>query len=216
MQMSPVHVLQVRALGFAYPGQRPLFIDLSIDLPAGITLLDGDTGSGKTTLLRLLAGELRAGSGGLTLDGQDLATHPAAYRQRLCWFDPRDEAWDALTPAGLMAAQRQIHPSLDESAWRRHLEGFDLVPHLAKPLYALSTGSRRKAGLATALATGASLTLLDEPTAGLDRDSVAYLAQALADAAQAPRRALLLAGSHGLDALPVAGVIRLPGAVAGG
>jgi ABC-type multidrug transport system ATPase subunit len=208
--LPPAAVLQVQALRFAYPGQRPLFSGLSFTLPAGITLLDGDTGSGKTTLLRLLAADLRAASGSLTLDGHALADDAAAWRRGICWFDPRDPAWDALTPAGLMAAQRKVHPGLDEAAWQRHLAGFDLAPHLAKPLYALSTGSRRKAGLAVALAAGAALTLLDEPTAGLDLASVAYLAEALAQAAQSPRRALLLAGGQGLDALQLAGVLTLP------
>lgn len=207
-------VLQVQALCYAYPGQAPLLRSLSFDLPAGITLLEGDTGSGKTTLLRLLAADLRAGSGSLTLGGHSLADDAAAYRRGVCWFDPRDPAWDALTPAGLMAAQRNTRPGLDAAAWQRHLAGFDLAPHLAKPLYALSTGSRRKAGLAVALAAGAALTLLDEPTAGLDAASLAYLAQALAEAATAPRHALLLASCHGLDALPMAGVLTLPGAAA--
>jgi ABC-type multidrug transport system ATPase subunit len=212
----PVVVLQVQGLCFAYPGQRPLFSGWSNALPVGITLLAGDTGSGKTSLLKLLAGELPAGSGHLILDGQGLAEHPAAYRQRVCWFDPRDEAWDALTPAGLMAAQRRWHPALDHAIWQRHLDGFELAPHLAKPLYALSTGTRRKAALAVALAAGAVLTLLDEPTAGLDAASLDYLALALAEAARQPGRALLLASSQGLEALPLAGTVVLPGPTTAG
>ena len=129
--------------------------------------------------------------------------------------NPRDPAWDAMTPEAMMAAQRALHPGLDLVAWQRHLAGFDLTPHLAKPMYALSTGSRRKAGLAAALATGAALTLLDEPCAGLDPPSLAYLARALNDAARAahaahqPARALLLAGGQALEGLVVAGVIQL-------
>ena len=212
----PAPVLQTQALCFAYPGQPRLFTQLTFSLRAGVTLLDGDTGSGKTTLLRLLAGDLRADSGRLTLAGLELAASPAAYRRGVCAFDPRDPAWDDLTPAGLMAAQRAAHPGLDEAAWQRHLDGFGLAPHLAKPFYALSTGSRRKAGLAVALASGAALTLLDEPTAGLDAGSVDYLLQALTEAARQPSRALLLAGGQGLAGLPGAGLLTLPGATAGG
>ena len=206
-------VLQVRGLCFAYPGQAALFADWRVDLPAGLTLLDGDIG--KTTLMRLLAGELAADAGELTLAGYRLAAEPLDYRQHCCWFDPRDPAWDAMTPEAMMAAQRALHPGLDLVAWQRHLAGFDLTPHLAKPMYALSTGSRRKAGLAAALATGAALTLLDEPCAGLDPPSLAYLARALNDAARAaraahqPARALLLAGGQALEGLVVAGVIQL-------
>ena len=203
-------VLQVRGLCFAYPGQAALFADWRVDLPAGLTLLDGDIG--KTTLMRLLAGELAADAGELTLAGYRLAAEPLAYRQHCCWFDPRDLAWDAMTAEAMMAAQRALHPGLDLAAWQRHLTGFDLTPHLAKPMYALSTGSRRKAGLAAALATGAALTLLDEPCAGLDPPSLAYLARALNDAARAAdasSRALLLAGGQALEGLALAGVIQL-------
>ena len=209
-------VLQVQGLCFAYPGAAPLFDRWQAALPAGLTWLAGDTGSGKTTLLRLLAGDLApepGRDGQRRLAGVVCERDPAAYRRQVSWFDPRDPAWDALTPAGLMAAQRQQHAGLDEAAWQRPLAGFDLLAHLAKPLYALSTGSRRKAALAVALASGARLTLLDEPTGGLDAAALAYLGQALVEAAAAPGRALLLASSQGPQAVPGApagGLITLP------
>ena len=220
MAMAPLPadpVLRVQGLCFAHPGQAPLFDDWQAELPAGLTWLAGDTGSGKTTLLRLLAGDLASQAGGAgqrTLGGVLFEREPAAYRRQVSWFDPRDPAWDALTPAGLMAAQRQQHPALDQAAWQRHLAGFDLLSHAAKPLYALSTGSRRKAALAVALASGARLTLLDEPTGGLDKAALAYLGQALGQALAAPGRALLLASSQGPQAVPGApagGLITLPG-----
>lgn len=217
---TPAPVLLVRHLCFAYPLQAPLLRDFSADLTAGITLLQGDTGSGKSTLLHLLAGGAASlcatgalCSGALTLNGQALATNPAAYRRQVCWFNPCDAAWDNTTPADLMAAQRRLHPGLDSAAWQRHLAGFALGPHLDKPLYMHSTGSRRKAGLAVALAAGSALTLLDEPTAGLDAASVAYLIAALNSAlnaaphstAGAAQRAFVLASNHDLVGLTRAG-----------
>lgn len=217
-------VLHVQGLCFAYPGERPLFDDWQATLPAGLSWLAGDTGSGKTTLLRLLAGDLNGApgrAGHRTLAGVACERDHAAYRSQVCWFDPRDPAWDSLTPAGLMAAQTALqpglhaglHPGLDEPAWRRHLAGLALLPHLDKPLYALSTGSRRKAGLAVALASAARLTLLDEPTGGLDAPALAYLGRALCEVAAVPGRVLLLASSQGRQAVPGApagGLITLP------
>jgi ABC-type multidrug transport system ATPase subunit len=206
----PEPVLRVRHLGFAYPGEPPLFVDWSTDLPPGVTLLDGDMGCGKTTLLRLLAGELPAAAGSeLCVRGLNLGSDPDAYRRSVCWFDPRDAAFDELTPAGLLAVQRERHPALDESAWRRHLDAFELAPHLAKPLYALSTGMRRKAGLAIALSAGCAVMLLDEPTGGLDAASLEHLADALCDEPFASRCAVLMVCSRGLEDLPLAGTITL-------
>jgi len=202
-------VLQIDRLCFAHPGQPRLFDSWSAAVPAGLTLLEGDTSRGKTSLLRLLAGELR-GTGSLTLAGRRIDSDVTAWRREVCWIDPRDPAWDAMRPDELMAAQRALHPGLDEATWQRHLDTFDLQPHRAKAMYMLSTGSRRKVALAASLSAGCVLTLLDEPTAGLDRPSVDGLAQALTDAAGQPGRVWLLASAWGLeDRLPLAATLRL-------
>ncbi len=212
--MPPPPMVEVRHLRYSHPDLTPLFVDWSATIPAGVSLLQGDSGSGKTTLLRLLAGELQ-GDGDITLHGRRHADDPAAWHSAVCWLDPHEEAFAELTPAALMAAQRTRHPALDAPTCERHLAGFGLAPHLAKPLYALSAGSRRKVGLAIALGAGCALTLLDEPAAGLDAASLAYLAQALAEHAGAPHRVILLVDSHGLDAVPFAATIALPSRQAG-
>ena len=205
-------VLHVQQLHFAYPGAPVLVERWSHAVPAGVTWLRGDTGSGKTTLLSLLAGEQVTG-GGLVLDGVDWRADAAAYRRGLFWHDPASadsDACHALTPPDIAARLRARHPRFDDTAWRQHLHGFGLGPHLAKPLFALSTGTRRKVWLAAALSAGCALTLLDEPTAGLDAPSVAYLMQALAHCAAWPGRATVVASGVPLDGVPLAGVIDLP------
>lgn len=205
-------VLQVQQLHFAYPGSPVLVARWSHTVPAGVTWLRGDTGSGKTTLLSLLAGE-QVIAGGLVLDGVDWRADVAAYRRGLFWHDPASadsDACHALTPPDIAVRLRAKHPRFDDTAWQQHVQGFGLAPHLAKPLFALSTGSRRKVWLAAGLSAGCALTLLDEPTAGLDAPSVAYLMQALAHCAGWPDRATVVASGVPLDGVPLAGVIDLP------
>jgi energy-coupling factor transporter ATP-binding protein EcfA2 len=75
-------------------------------------------------------------------------------------------------------------------------DGLSLAEHLAKPLYMLSTGSKRKVWLAAAFAAGATLTLLDDPFAALDKPSIRFVQQRLALWAapdQASARACVLA-----------------------
>jgi ABC-2 type transport system ATP-binding protein len=191
-------VLAVRNLGFGHPGEPPLLRSLSFDLRPGVTLVRGDSGSGKTTLLRVLAGEWQ-GTGELVRHGPG----------EPCWFDPRDARFDDLTAEGMMEAVRERHARLDPSDWRRHLEGFDLAPHLHKPMYALSRGSRQKVALAAALASASALVLLDEPTAGLDSASIRYLTTVLAGFGVHTGQALAMVCSHELDGLNLAGVIDL-------
>jgi heme exporter protein A len=63
------------------------------------------------------------------------------------------------------------------------------------PCRHLSSGQRRRAGLARVIASGAPLWLLDEPTAGLDTASVALLAAAMA--AHRAAGGMVVAAVHG-------------------
>ena len=218
---APQPVLQVHDLHFAYPGVTALIRGWSHTVPAGVTWLRGDTGSGKTSLLAVLAGT-QAVTGSLSLAGIDLATDAAGYRRSVFWRNPTDAAFDALTPPQVIAALQADYPLFDPAACQRLLQAFALAPHLTKPLYALSTGTRRKVWLAAALSAGAALTLLDEPTAGLDAPSTVALMQALAAVSRKPsrnpscnpghhaRQAVLVASGTPLQGVPLAGLIDLP------
>ena len=176
---TPSCVLQIYGLGFAYPGQPPLASHFSASIGPGLTLLQGDTGSGKSSLLRVIAGTLPA-QGQLVLAGTPLAREPEAYRRHVFFCDPSAELFDPMTARACTDTLRAGDPDFDEASWQALVEGFALAPHLDKPMYMLSTGSRRKVGLAAALASGRALSLLDEPTAALDNASVRCLWQALA------------------------------------
>lgn len=183
---SPAHpLLSVQGLRFAYPGATsPVLDGLTEALPAGVGLVCGDEGRGKTTLLRLLAGQLAPAAGSMQLAGRPLQPSQVAC------MDPRH-------------AERQdqvVQDVLDElvpPALRPHLAellpGLDLLTHLPKPLYQLSTGSRRKVFLAAALAQSAPLTLLDQPFMALDRPSVDFLCACFRAWTHQPDRLLLIA-----------------------
>ena len=68
----------------------------------------------------------------------------------------------------------------------------------------LSTGSKRKVWLAAACASGAPLTLLDEPFAALDKTSIRCLLGVLGDAAAQPQRAWVLADYVAPPGVPLA------------
>lgn len=187
-------VLQVRDLGFAYPKQPALFTDWSLDLAPGVTWVGGDESTGKTTLLRLLAGELLPQSGSLRLhDGTTLAGHGVTYRNQVAWADPRSAAFDALTPAAYWDSQRTRYQGWNASLLAELIDGLALEPHLPKALYMLSAGTKRKVFLAGVLASGATVTLLDEPFAALDRASIGLVLELLQEAAAHPSRAWVVA-----------------------
>lgn len=147
----------------------------------------GGDGSGKTTLLRLLAGDLRADAGTLSIHGITLSAQPDAYRRQVFWIDPRSTQFDQLSALDCFKSLSHQYPSLQAALTGELAEGLGLTPHLAKPLYMLSTGSKRKVWLAAAFASGAAVTLLDEPFAALDKGSINFVLELLADAAQSAR-----------------------------
>ncbi len=208
--MADNAVLQVDGLSFAYP-ECGVFQQWSMALPAGLALVRGDESSGKTTLLRLLAGDLKPQKGKITLQGLGAGDAPQATAQHVFWADPRSGDLDQLTARGWLGSLPARYPLWDAAALAAHVEGFTLHEHLDKPFYALSTGSKRKVLMAGALASGARLTLIDEPVGGLDKPSVAYLARALTQVAAKPVRVVVVAHYEALPGVPWGTVVDLPG-----
>jgi ABC-type multidrug transport system ATPase subunit len=201
-------VLQAHGLNFSYPGNQ-LFSDFSINIAAGVTLIQGGDGRGKSTLLRLLAGELPVQAGQLQINGIKLQDQPVLYRGLVYWQDPRSEAHDQLTAHDYFESQRRAYADFDEAVLTDAAAGFDLAPHLHKQLFMLSTGSKRKVWLAAALASKAAVTLLDEPFAALDAASIHYISTWLKAHSSKTHRAWVLADYVAPSGLTLAQVLDL-------
>jgi len=186
-------VLSASNLRFGYP-QRSLFADWSCELPAGVTLLQGGEGTGKTTLLRLLSGDLAAQAG--TLQCTEITLNPStrkAYQEQVFCTDPRSEAFEATTPIQFFVQMALRYPRMDAALAVELADELALTPHLDKTFFMLSTGTKRKVWLAAAFASGAAVTLLDEPFAALDKTSIGLVIALLEEAALHSSRAWVVA-----------------------
>ncbi len=201
-------LLEVRSLCFAWPG-HPVFDRLSFDLPTGLSLVTGDDGCGKSSLLRLIAGELRADAGSIRLAGNALNPQDATWREQVFWIDPQSEAHDAISASGYLDSLHRHYPGFSAEAMAELVEGFDLQPHLTKPLYMLSTGSKRKVWLTAAFAAGTRLTLIDQPFAALDAPAIRFLRELLQDVADHPTRGWLIADHAPPPSVPLASTLTL-------
>jgi iron complex transport system ATP-binding protein len=168
-------LLAVEALGVTRGGRR-IVTDVSFTLaPGQVMALLGPNGAGKSTILKAVAG-LLPHEGVVRLGGEDAATLAGPARARRLAYVPQHSALDAPLPVREVVAQgRFAHQAglrraraEDDRAIAEALDRTDCAALGARPFSRLSYGERRRVLLARALATGAPLLLLDEPTAALD------------------------------------------------
>jgi ATP-binding cassette subfamily F protein 3 len=150
-------VLRVEDLSKSY--DRPLFRDLTFDLPRGRRLgILGPNGSGKTTLLRCLLGEEEPDSGRVE----------RGHLVEIGYYDQHLKVLPEDKPV-IRAVWPEADPDVVEQGMRDLLGRFGLVgDQVYQQVGSLSGGERSRAALAKLVAEGVNLLILDEPTNHLD------------------------------------------------
>ena len=148
--------------------------DVSMDVRRGeILSLLGENGSGKTTLMNMIAGIYFPDSGEIFFDGKDLKDENIRRRARHIGYvmqNPNqmiskvmiyDEVALGLSRSCLSEAE--IREKVEET-----LKICGLYPFRNWPISALSFGQKKRVTIASVLAMGPKIIILDEPTAGQD------------------------------------------------
>ena len=158
-------------------GERNVFARIGFALDEGQALvLRGSNGSGKSSLLRLMAGLLRPVKGTIDWDGTSVAGDPDAHNRRLHYVGHLDAVKPALSVSENLAFWSALwRGQAKADAVNRALARFGLASLADIPARMLSAGQKRRLALSRLIASPAALWLLDEPTIGLDADSVAVL-----------------------------------------
>jgi zinc transport system ATP-binding protein len=171
-------VLAAEHLWFAY-GRDPVLRDVTFEVrPGEFVALVGPNGSGKSTLLKVLLGLLPPTSGRVEMFGSP----PGVLSER--WrlgYVPQRAALASEIPATVeevVAVGR-----LERRGWWRRasnedrravthaIESVALAPLRTTPVNELSGGQQQRAFIARAFASEPELLVLDEPIAGVDRES---------------------------------------------
>ena len=190
---SHTPLLEARALAFQRQDE-PVFGPLDFHLHAGeLMLIEGDNGSGKTTLMRILTGLLRAEEGELLWRGAPLTWNRCSGEVVFLGHHLGLKA--ELSARETLAFTIGLHGHRNQSGIDGALTQVGLTGYEDEPVRKLSAGQKKRVALARLLLIPATLWLLDEPYANLDRTGI-ELVDALLEAHIAHGGAALVT-SHG-------------------
>lgn len=171
-------MLSARNLAKSYKG-RTVVRDVSLTIEQGqIVGLLGPNGAGKTTCFYMIVGLVRADSGKVSLDDQDLTDSPIHQRASygLSYLPQDSSIFRTLTVEQNILAILETRKDLSSSERHRKLESlldeFNIGHIRGNKGQSLSGGERRRTEIARTLATDPKFVLLDEPFAGVDPISV--------------------------------------------
>ncbi|MBC8449301.1 MAG: ATP-binding cassette domain-containing protein [Chloroflexi bacterium] len=224
--MTEQPLIAAEDVWFAYPNAGWVLRDVSLHIAGGeYVAIVGRNGAGKTTLAKLCNGLLLPTRGRVRVLGQDTASlrpRQLAGAVGYVFQNPDHQIFAATTreeiafgPHNLGLSEADVRARTDDALAR-----FGLQEVADTPPAMLGFALRRKVALAAVYAMRPRALILDEPTGGLDRDSVGEVMRAVAGlhaeghsiilithdmalvAGQAQRVVLLQEGQIVLDATP--------------
>ncbi|HPP52634.1 MAG TPA: ABC transporter ATP-binding protein [Thermoguttaceae bacterium] len=188
MSCPPVEIaLEVAKFSFRF-GQKVILEDISFQVRRGeYVSIIGPNGAGKTTLLKCLTGIYPGGQGVIRWFGRPLGEYKQKELARRISYVPQAdgrlppftvEEFVLLGRYPYLSPFTTIQPE-DLQAARQAMEAAQVMQFADRLLETLSGGERQKVFLAAALAQGADVLLLDEPTTFLDYRCQAEIRQLL-------------------------------------
>jgi cobalt/nickel transport system ATP-binding protein len=204
-------VLECDALSYAYLDRFPALDRVSLEVDRGERLaLLGANGCGKSTLLKLLDGLLFADAGTLRAFGHEVTEaaledeqFSRAFRSRIGFVFQNSDAQVFSPTVREEVAFGPLQLGLDQAAVRERtgdvlaMLGIERLADRAP--HQLSGGERKRVAIASVLATNPEVLLFDEPTAGLDPRTQAWLLDLIEELHGAGKT--IVCATHDLHAL---------------
>lgn len=193
--------LSLNDVSVRYPGLAKPVLDIpSLTLAAGERLaITGGSGSGKSTLINVITGLERLREGHARWNGTDLSTLSEGARDRFRASNIGLVMQDFHLFPGLSALDNILLPARlarvagRDSVERAHelMRRFGLM-RPEQPIETMSRGEMQRVAVARALLRKPGVIIADEPTASLDSDAGAAVADLLLDVAKSEGSTLVV------------------------
>ncbi|MDF1582860.1 MAG: ATP-binding cassette domain-containing protein [Methyloprofundus sp.] len=176
-------MISIRNLTFSR-GDRKIFDTISLDImPHKITAIMGPSGTGKTTLLKLIGGQIKADSGSVLIDQQNVHTLSRSklftLRKKMGMLFQSGALLTDMSVYDNIAFPIREHTKLPESMIRTlvlmKLNAVGLRGARNLMPSELSGGMARRVAMARALALDPNMIMYDEPFTGQDPISLGVL-----------------------------------------
>ncbi len=179
--------------------RHPVLAHLSAQfMPGNVYLIIGENGSGKTTLLRAIAGLVPIDAGGIRLQDRTMSNWGLDWYNHVAWvadFPPISPDLTVSEMIRLAQVGRQVTVETIHEAIK--MMALDFV--MDTPCGELSLGFRQRVSIALATAGPRSVVVMDEPTQGVDAETITRVQLAIRQ--WADRGAIVLIASHDVAAL---------------
>jgi molybdate transport system ATP-binding protein len=157
-------------------GAPPFTLNISIEVPTGITILFGPSGAGKSTVLDCIAGLVRPDEGRVAIDGEALLDSASAVdlppqARRIAYVFQTLALFPHMSAEENVAYGLNGVPQAERSARVEDiLTAFRVEELRTRRPAEISGGERQRIALARSLVTQPRVLLLDEPLSGLDAE----------------------------------------------
>lgn len=164
--------LEINNLNKTYKGGKIKALnDFSVTLTPGVYGLLGPNGAGKSTLMNIITDNLKADSGRIYYNNENVQGLGRKYRSVLGYMPQQQSLYDDFTLNRFlwyMAALKGLKKKEAKLKITQLLETVNLTGFAHKKLGSFSGGMKQRALIAQALLNDPEILILDEPTAGLD------------------------------------------------
>lgn len=187
-------IIKVQNLSFSY-GSKPVLRRLDFYLEKGEFLaVLGSNGAGKSTFIKILLGELIADQGEIKLFGQDIKDFKD-YR-RIGYVAQNSASLCSNFPAKvieIVGLGLYGKPVVDKKQRiMQALKTVEMQDYAHNLIGNLSGGQKQRVMLAKAIVSDPDLLILDEPTAGVDRQTTDQIYKILKQKTQEGKTALIV------------------------
>ncbi|MBP5208280.1 MAG: ATP-binding cassette domain-containing protein [Clostridia bacterium] len=152
-------------------GKNKALSDFSAQFSEGVYALLGPNGSGKSTLMNILTDNLKADSGSIYFDGENVLKMGARFREKIGFMPQYPGLYGSFTAESFLwyiAALKGINKKTAELQIGEVLTAVELSDVANHRISTFSGGMKQRLALAQAVLGDPSVLILDEPTAGLD------------------------------------------------